>query len=178
MMKNVDKISLIFLSWLVIGSTSLYYIKYGNLQLFDPDEELAKLSSQMKFDKDVESYFKRKFGNIENIIFHIKSNDCACNIISASHIIELNDFFSKNNYTIQYVSAKSHPDLSKFVPSTPAVVIFNNSGRLTYLGPYSSGAYCTASNSFVSQFSNSIINGTYLGAHVIHDAYGCYCREK
>ena len=45
MIRGLDKVWLLFFIWLVVGSTGLYYIKYGKLQLFDPKGKLAIASS-------------------------------------------------------------------------------------------------------------------------------------
>ena len=175
MIRALDKVWLLFCIWLIAGSTGLYYLKYGKLQLFDPDATLAIHSSQIEFDKKVENYFKKNFAVTNNAIFHIQSNNCGCNTVSSRHIVELNELFSKKGSAIQYLSVEDFPDINTLIPSSPSIVIFNSRGKLTYLGPYSAGAFCSTSNSFVTRFAKNIIEGRYLGAYVIHDAYGCYC---
>ncbi|MDO6447024.1 DUF6436 domain-containing protein [Colwellia sp. 1_MG-2023] len=175
MSKALDKVWLLFFMWLIAGSTGLYYLKYGKLQLFDPDATLAINSSQIKFDRKVEDYFKKNFAVTNNAVFHIQSSKCGCNTVTSRHIIELNELFLKNESVIQYLSVEDFPDINKLIPSSPSIVIFNSRGELTYLGPYSAGAFCSTSNSFVTRFAKKSIEGAFMGAYVIHDAYGCYC---
>lgn len=178
MIRGLDKVWLLFFIWLVVGSTGLYYIKYGKLQLFDPKGKLAIASSSMEFDRKVETYFKANFVTINRVIFHVQNKECSCNMFSAEHIKELNELFKENSYKVEYLSVEDFPSIAELIPSSPSIIIFNSSGKLTYLGPYAAGAFCSASNSFVSRFATNIIEGSYKGAYVIHDAYGCYCLNN
>ena len=175
MIRSLDKVWLFFFAWLIVGCTGLYYMKYGKLELFDPRGKLATASSSMEFDREVETYFKAKFETISRVVFHVQNNECSCNIFSEGHIIELNELFKENSYTVEYLLVEDFPSVAAFIPSSPSIIIFDSSGKLRYLGPYSAGAFCSTSNSFLSRFANNIIEGSYKGAYVIHDAYGCYC---
>ncbi|WP_244258619.1 DUF6436 domain-containing protein, partial [Pseudomonas aeruginosa] len=47
-------------------------------------------------------------------------------------------------------------------------------GRLAYFGPYSEGAVCTSSNSFIEPILEALLQGRPVDAtHTL--AVGCYC---
>lgn len=60
------------------------------------------------------------------------------------------------------------------LPASPAVAIFDRAGRLAYFGPYSEGAVCTASNSFVEPVLHALQQGRPVAAASTL-ASGCFC---
>jgi len=60
------------------------------------------------------------------------------------------------------------------IPATPAVAIWDRSGKLAYFGPYSEGLTCNASNSFIEPILKALAAGRAVNAtHTL--AVGCYC---
>ncbi|MNN02693.1 hypothetical protein D3C81_1153610 [compost metagenome] len=60
------------------------------------------------------------------------------------------------------------------LPASPAVGIWDAQGRLAYFGPYSEGATCTSSNSFIEPILEALVAGRKVEAtHTL--AVGCYC---
>ena len=58
--------------------------------------------------------------------------------------------------------------------ASPAVAIWDHSGQLAYFGPYSEGATCNASNSFIEPILKALEDGREVNAtHTL--AVGCYC---
>lgn len=62
------------------------------------------------------------------------------------------------------------------VPASPAAAVFDGSGRLAYLGPYSEGAACLAGNGdFVEQTLSRLRAGD-TPTQLNMTAFGCFCR--
>lgn len=60
------------------------------------------------------------------------------------------------------------------LPASPAVGIWDSSGRLVYIGPYSEGAVCNSSNSFIEPILEAVVAGRQVNAtHSL--AVGCFC---
>lgn len=60
------------------------------------------------------------------------------------------------------------------VPASPAVGIWDRSGKLAYFGPYSEGLTCNANNSFIEPILKALAAGREVNAtHTL--AVGCYC---
>jgi hypothetical protein len=61
------------------------------------------------------------------------------------------------------------------VPATPAVGIWDRTGKLAYFGPYSEGLTCNSSNSFIEPILKALEAGREVDAtHTL--AVGCYCE--
>ena len=60
------------------------------------------------------------------------------------------------------------------LPASPAVGIWDASGKLIYIGPYSEGAVCNSSNSFIEPILEAVLAGRKVNAtHSL--AVGCFC---
>ena len=63
---------------------------------------------------------------------------------------------------------------SEQIPASPAVAIWDRSGKLAYFGPYSEGLTCNSSNSFIEPILQALNEGRAVNAtHTL--AVGCYC---
>ena len=60
-------------------------------------------------------------------------------------------------------------------PASPAVAIWDHEGRLAYFGPYSEGAVCTSSNSFIEPILEALADGRPVSAGNTL-AVGCFCQ--
>ena len=60
------------------------------------------------------------------------------------------------------------------LPASPAVAIWDRSGHLAYFGPYSEGAVCNSSNSFIEPVLDALLeNRSVAAANTL--AVGCFC---
>lgn len=60
------------------------------------------------------------------------------------------------------------------LPASPAVAIWDRTGYLAYFGPYSEGAVCNSSNSFIEPVLDALLeNRTVAAANTL--AVGCFC---
>ncbi len=63
---------------------------------------------------------------------------------------------------------------SQALPASPAVAIWDRSGHLAYFGPYSEGAVCNSSNSFIEPVLDALLeNRPVAAANTL--AVGCFC---
>ena len=63
---------------------------------------------------------------------------------------------------------------AEHLSASPAVAIWDRSGQLAYFGPYSEGATCNASNSFIDPVLRALsTNRPVKATHTM--AVGCYC---
>ena len=60
------------------------------------------------------------------------------------------------------------------LPASPAVAIWDRAGQLAYFGPYSEGAVCNSSNSFIEPVLDALINNRPVNAANTL-AVGCFC---
>ena len=120
---------------------------------------------------------------------HFWSPDCPCNIGNQQHLAELMETYAeqvsfyqmqmpgsqgqlpKNLTSIQPIELELPPES---LPASPAVAIFDEFDRLAYFGPYSEGAICTSSNSFVEPILESLLEGRSVLASS-NLASGCFC---
>lgn len=63
---------------------------------------------------------------------------------------------------------------SEVLPASPAVAIWDRTGQLAYFGPYSEGAVCNSSNSFIEPIIDSLLNNRPVSAANTL-AVGCFC---
>jgi hypothetical protein len=167
-------ITLLLPIWLVWLAIAFYYFASNDLVLFDPNDDLASLSQNMSFDQDVVSYFNQRSLPTQNQVYHLLDSSCRCNDISEQHRQDLNiGAFADAGYQTQTLPYQEFTDL---IPSSPAVVIFNDKNELIYMGPYSAGLSCDSSNSFVERVFKHALVSEYLGATIVHEAKGCYCQ--
>ncbi|MEH6563773.1 MAG: DUF6436 domain-containing protein [Halopseudomonas sp.] len=60
-------------------------------------------------------------------------------------------------------------------PGAPAIAIWDASGELAYVGPYSDGAHCTAGSSFVEPVVQALLAGRKVDI-TRQDSVACLCK--
>ncbi len=123
-------------------------------------------------------------------LVHFWDPACPCNVANQQHLGELQATFSPQGvqfYAVQKTGSHGRlpADLDTFkalaaitgsehIPASPAVAIWDHQGHLAYFGPYSEGATCNASNSFIEPILKALTEGRQVKAtHTL--AQGCYC---
>lgn len=123
-------------------------------------------------------------------LVHFWDPACPCNVGNQQHLGELIERYEPQGvefYTVQ--KPGSHGQLpdnlshlkplavlpgSGEIPASPAVAIWDRSGKLAYFGPYSEGLTCNSSNSFIEPILQALNEGREVSAtHTL--AVGCYC---
>ncbi|TDF39764.1 hypothetical protein EYS14_09680 [Alteromonadaceae bacterium M269] len=162
--------------WLIWTALAFYYFASKDLVLFDPNDDLASMSGDMAFDSEVVALFQSRSLDTTKRVYHLLDDSCRCNSISEDHRQQLNfGAFAEAGYSAETLP---YQPFSNVLPSSPAVVIFNERNELVYMGPYSAGFSCDSSNSFVERVFKHSLTSDYLGATIVHEAKGCYCNAN
>ena len=124
-------------------------------------------------------------------LVHFWDPSCPCNVGNQQHLAELVEHFAGPGgvdfYSVQKPGSlgqlpvtlsamKPLPSLpgAEHIPASPAVAIWDQSGKLAYFGPYSEGLTCNASNSFIEPILQALTTGRPVDTtHTM--AVGCYC---
>lgn len=123
-------------------------------------------------------------------LVHFWDPACPCNVGNQQHLAELIERFGPQGvtfYAVQKPGSKGQlpatlsamqalPELhgSAQIPASPAVAIWDRNGQLAYFGPYSEGATCTSSNSFIEPILEALSAGRPVNASNTL-AVGCFC---
>ncbi|WP_296232598.1 DUF6436 domain-containing protein [Pseudomonas sp. UBA4617] len=123
-------------------------------------------------------------------VVHFWDPTCPCNVGNQQHLGELVSQFAERGVTFHVLQKPgSHGQLpanlsslqpiaglpgSERLPASPAVAIWDRQGRLAYFGPYSEGAVCNSSNSFIEPILKALLDGRQVSASNTL-AVGCYC---
>ncbi|SDR99806.1 hypothetical protein SAMN05216496_0550 [Pseudomonas sp. Z003-0.4C(8344-21)] len=127
-------------------------------------------------------------GNIR--LVHFWDPACPCNVGNQQHLSEMVEQFGARGVEFFAVQKPgSHGQLpatltrlktivvlpgSEQIPASPAVAIWDRSGKLAYFGPYSEGLTCNSSNSFIEPILHALTEDRPVNAtHTL--AVGCYC---
>ncbi|PTS82213.1 thiol-disulfide isomerase [Pseudomonas sp. HMWF032] len=124
-------------------------------------------------------------------LVHFWDPACPCNVGNQQHLAELIERFASqgvNFYAVQKPGSSGQlPSTlsalqplaeltgSTQIPASPAVAIWDRTGQLAYFGPYSEGAVCTSSNSFIEPILDALIEERPVSASNTL-AVGCFCE--
>lgn len=123
-------------------------------------------------------------------LVHFWDPACPCNVGNQQHLAELIEHFAPQGVTFYAVQKpgssgqlpstlsglQALPELtgSEQIPASPAVAIWDRNGQLAYFGPYSEGAVCNSSNSFIEPILNALVAQRSVNASNTL-AVGCFC---
>lgn len=123
-------------------------------------------------------------------LVHFWDPACPCNVGNQQHLAELIERFGAQGVsfyavqkpgsngqlpsTLSALQPLSELPGSPQIPASPAVAIWDRSGQLAYFGPYSEGATCTSSNSFIEPILDALIEERRVNASNSL-ALGCFC---
>ncbi|MFI8380812.1 DUF6436 domain-containing protein [Pseudomonas sp. NPDC079086] len=123
-------------------------------------------------------------------LVHFWDPACPCNVGNQQHLAELIERFAPQDvsfYAVQKPGSTGQlPSTlsalqpltelagSTQIPASPAVAIWDRNGQLAYFGPYSEGATCTSSNSFIEPILDALVQGRPVNASNTL-AVGCFC---
>lgn len=123
-------------------------------------------------------------------LVHFWDPACPCNVGNQQHLAELIEHFAPQGVEFYAVQKPgTHGQLpatlgaikplatlpgAEHLSVSPAVAIWDRQGRLAYFGPYSQGATCNSSNSFIEPILQALSENRPVNAtHTM--AVGCYC---
>ena len=160
--------------WVASVLGLLKIVEITKLQLFDPQQKLLMHSMKSSFELNFTERLQVHSGQLTKTVVHFRTGKCICENLVESHSDELASNLSASGYKNLTVDLADLPDMTRYIPSTPAVAVFNESHQLLYLGPYSVGLGCFTDNSLINTITRYTLT-RYLGAHINADVEGCYC---
>lgn len=176
--QNMKWLSLLGLSaWIATVFVLLKVVEVTKLRSFDPNQRLYLQSISTDFEKKITELLHKNTGDLTKTAIHFRSGKCACEALVGSHSDELATNLAAANFHNVTVKLDDLPGIGAYIPSTPAVAIFNESQQLIYLGPYAIGLGCFTDDSLI----NTILRYTranYWGAQINSDVEGCYCTTQ
>lgn len=164
--------------WLALCILLLSYFAESSVSAFDHSNTLFYQANLPEFDQQFATLMSSQVGDVSNTVVHFSDDNCWCQFVGEKHIASVSDLAKSSglqNYLIEKEDIQSK--VSEFIPSFPAVALFNAQGQLTYLGPYSSGIYCSVGNGMIEPFIKNI-NTPLISATIPLDAEGCYCENN
>lgn len=121
---------------------------------------------------------------------HFWDPSCPCNVGNQQHLVDMLEHYAgevefyhvpkpgSSGQLPKALSGMRHLNSlpgSQQIPASPAVAIWDQSGQLAYFGPYSEGAVCNSSNSFVEPILDALLNNRPVSAANTL-AVGCFCN--
>lgn len=128
-----------------------------------------------EFDGRFITFVSKTIGNHFPSVIHFSQEDCFCSKVADPHIASVTELAAQLGYKNHFITLNRGNNL--FIPSVPAVAVIDKTGKLTYLGPYSTGMFCLKGKGIVEQFiKKTHTQNNPLGATILTDAEGCYCN--
>nr|WP_281362588.1 DUF6436 domain-containing protein [Marinifaba aquimaris] len=101
-----------------------------------------------------------------------------CSRLTQTQRGKIDQLAQEQGTIVQTLSLSEQPWLRFWLPSTPAIVMFDETEKLVYLGPYSEGWLCNSANSLVESLLPRLSKTVGSIAIVHSQAKGCYCSAN
>lgn len=173
--------TVVILLWISAMLTALWWYKTRYIRPFS--ESTAMFTGQeLQLPASIAGDGRIRF-------VHFWEPACPCNAGNQVHLAEMMqeyaddvDFYHVQKPNTQGQLPKTLSGLqhlhslpgSEQLPASPAVAIWDRTGQLAYFGPYSEGAVCTSSNSFIEPILDALKQGRTVAAGNTL-AVGCFC---
>lgn len=167
--------------WLGSMFTGLWWYKTRFIRPFSETTALFN-GQQLRLPTSMAGAGKIRF-------VHFWDPSCPCNVGTQQHLAEMIEHYSDRVEFYHLPKFGSRGQLPKAlsamrhlsglpgatdIPASPAVAIWNTAGDLAYFGPYSEGAVCNSSNSFIEPVLDALLeNRPVTAANTL--AVGCFC---
>lgn len=162
--------------WFGLVLMGISYLLEQRLVWFDEQGHLLELSNNDRLELELVSELDHLGYAVAGSVFHITSSDCSCNWRASGHIAGVKKQVAESDGQNLIIDIDQVSRLKHFVPATPAIIMFNKSSELIYLGPYADGAFCTTKSSFVEGLIPSVSMSSKAPKWVNTVAKGCYCK--
>lgn len=185
MKRSILKKSLIgvaLILWLGSMATGLWWYKTRFIRPFSETTAIFS-GQQLRLPANLAGAGKIRF-------VHFWDPSCPCNVGTQQHLAEMIETYRDTVEFYHFPKPGSSGQLPKALssmrhlsslpgaedlPASPAVAVWNNHGELAYFGPYSEGAVCNSSNSFIEPVLNALLdNRPVAAANTL--AVGCFCQ--
>ena len=163
--------------WIVLSAAGLYLISGLTTSAFDPNGTLYERINRPDFDQEFALHLTKSLNKpLNNLVLHIASGEqCLCQVSSSRHINTVKTLAQEQGKLNIDLQVNTDRYLQSVITSTPAIAVFDQEGRLSYLGPYATGMGCFTGNGQVEPYLN--YRADVGGAVVPVDAAGCYCAN-
>lgn len=101
---------------------------------------------------------------------------CRCNSATAAHVAQIRREHAQRGVafvTVELAQLHSEPSM-RALAATPSALVFDAAGRLAFLGPFSSDAWCGAGAGFVERTLDQLGRGERPVPQPVL-ARGCFC---
>ena len=174
-------IGLALLLWLGAMLTGLWWYKTRFIRPFSETTAIFS-GQQLRLPNSIAGSGAIRF-------VHFWDPACPCNVGNQQHLAEMLERYADDVEFYHLQKPGSSGQLPKVLssmrhlsglpgaeqlPASPAVAIWDRAGQLAYFGPYSEGAVCNSSNSFIEPVLDALINNRPVkAANTL--AVGCFC---
>ncbi len=174
-------IGLTLLLWLGAMLTGLWWYKSRFIRPFSETTAIFS-GQQLRLPDSIAGAGAIRF-------VHFWDPACPCNVGNQQHLVEMLQHYAGQVEFYHLQKPGSSGQLPKALsglrhlsglpgseglPASPAVAIWDRSGQLAYFGPYSEGAVCNSSNSFIEPILDALLNNRPVkAANTL--AVGCFC---
>lgn len=123
-------------------------------------------------------------------VVHVWQPGCPCNAGHERYVAEMTERFTEQGVRFAYAGANSEdiedspfkdltywPIPSEWAnwPGTPSIAIWDASGQLAYVGPYSDGVHCNSQSSLVEPVIRTLLSGRSVNI-TSQDTVSCLCE--
>ena len=170
-------LGLLVVTWFTVILGGLWWLLEARLVWFDGQGQLQQQLSSSGYEQRLTTQLQQVEPNMRSTVFHVVAEGCACNWRTRGHQQSIMRSVSAQGGRNIRIDIDQYPQLKTLLPSTPAVIIFNASQQLVYLGPYADGAFCNTETSFVEQLLPAVTSAdsAAAGGWINTVAKGCYC---
>ncbi|HLV47476.1 MAG TPA: DUF6436 domain-containing protein [Aliidiomarina sp.] len=141
----------VFVIWVVASSVYLYVWAFTDYGYFDEQNQWLGLTEMAPAQTKLLTYFDlSEVASVnQRLLVHIRETGCRCNAYADQHADDLLADVQGQQITLTVAEANA---LNISVPATPMVAVFQlkeSTAKLIYAGPYASGPFCSADDSFL-----------------------------
>ena len=185
--------SILVFVWAGATAYAFWWFEFKNLRPFDTKDngQVVEISAYAL----EHSLLKLTETDKQSIrVIHFWNPECYCNRFNQQHLEQIRQQYAKQGISFylalvgnrekyqsqikqKYINIPilSVDNIADLIPSTPSAAVIKAGHGLTYFGPYSEGAMCSAqSGSFVEKMLDATISGNPV-AQINSLAFGCYC---
>ena len=123
-------------------------------------------------------------------VLHVWQAGCPCNGGHEAYLQNMTERFAAQGVEFARAGASSGEGLPEILqkliywpipeeweswPGAPAVAIWDATGKLAYVGPYSDGAHCNRESSFIEPVIETLLAGRRVNV-VTQDTVACLCN--